>query len=319
MATYTEFHIGVNDSEKRLDRVVRVFLGETPLSTIYKSIRTGNILINGKKKKPGYRVSEGDRIDIRDNLLPSNTGVYPEENKTNEHFTFTNNILYENDDILAINKPSGIKVHDGNNSLEAAVRNYLRAKLPESLSFQPGPIHRLDRNVSGLILFSKSIKGAREGAELFKNKAIEKYYIALCENTVKKGGSINSPLSRDKIRGMTEQKDSGVPAKTDYTPIVWSEGYTLLLIRIHTGRTHQIRAHMAHSGYPIVGDTKYGAKNDKNEILLHSWVIKFPDNCNICDKNILYAPIYEKKAKRIAHILGFDSLGPLIDRMKNRI
>jgi 23S rRNA pseudouridine955/2504/2580 synthase len=183
-------------------------------------------------------------------------------------------VLHEDNGILALNKPQGI---DAQIELCALARVYLEGKLPPSLSFSPGPLHRLDKGASGVMVFGKSLAGAREFSELLRGGLLQKTYVALLE------GSLNAPqVWQDKLAySNTLQRtllaDSGRAkyAETRALPLEVCGGLTLAKINIVTGRRHQIRAQAAARGFPLYGDGKYGGKNSP-PFFLHSRRLVFP-------------------------------------------
>jgi 23S rRNA pseudouridine955/2504/2580 synthase len=183
-------------------------------------------------------------------------------------------VLYEGNGILALNKPRGI---DAQIELCALARIYLEGKLPPSLSFSPGPLHRLDKGTSGVMVFGKSLAGAREFSELLRNGLLQKTYLALLE------GRLNAlQVWRDKLaysdalcRMLLADSGGAKYAETQALPLEVCSGFTLAKINIVTGRRHQIRAQAAARGLPLYGDVKYGSKNS-TPFFLHSYRLVFP-------------------------------------------
>ena len=299
-----------DDDGRRLDRVLRKALSDMPLSAIHRQLRKGEIKINGKKTSPSYLVKKGDEIAV-------NAGhEIRKEKETKRNSTFKLDILYEGEGILAVNKPVGINVH-GKNSLDDSVRSYLEQKLSPSLSFKPGPLHRLDRGSSGVIVFSSSLEGAREFSRLLREKKIMKYYLAVVLGEIKKEDIWEDDLSR------REKPETARIAITRVKPLAAAGGCTLVLAEIETGRTHQIRAQAAFHGYPLLGDSQYGAKpgnkisrktnslQESNESFhLHALRLEIPKE--ILSKNgtpnneklIVEAPLPESFRKKILEIFG---------------
>jgi 23S rRNA pseudouridine955/2504/2580 synthase len=206
-------------------------------------------------------------------------------------------ILYEDPDLLAVNKEAGVPVHGTEGSLDSLVRAYLGPKLPPSLSFRPGPLHRLDRPTSGIVVFSVSLTGARHFSALLREGKIHKQYLALVEGPrIDKPGRWEEPLLRDRENRRTIVSADGKPARTAYSPLAWypggkngnaekpADGYTLLVLEPETGRRHQIRAHAAFHGHPLAGDSTYGGRplpgprgNPPDPpFLLHAWKLRAP-------------------------------------------
>ena len=175
---FKEFSIGKDDIDRRIDRVVRKFLKTTPLTIIYKNIRSGFIRVNNKKIKNDYRMLEHDVLFIEDNFFNKSQQSEHKFSVTSINFE----TVFQNDDILIINKPVGINVQAATKddiSLDKIIKDdFIRSgKAEKSLSFLPGPLHRLDKNTSGLLAFSQSLIGARIFSEAFVNHSIKKTYL----------------------------------------------------------------------------------------------------------------------------------------------
>jgi 23S rRNA pseudouridine955/2504/2580 synthase len=277
--------LGSDDEGRRLDRVLRKALKELPLSAIHRALRKGDIRVDGKKKAPEYRCRQGEHIECRilgtaDSRL---CGVRGQETPRQALAALNLKIIYENDSLLFANKPSGQLVHGSADSLEQAVRGYLEGKLPPSLSFVPGPLHRLDRNSSGILCFSKSLEGAAAFSSALRKGEIGKTYLALLEGRLEGLHRWEDKLLR--IPGMQsrvlEAGDSGTinpkakAASMDILALTGSKELSLALVRLHSGRTHQIRVQSAYHGFPLAGDVKYGAGRRNFPYFLHSFRLSF--------------------------------------------
>ena len=288
-----------DDSGRRLDRILRKALKDLPLSAIHRLLRKGAVLIDGKASGPDYRVKAGQTITIMESNaeISLNNQSYPSRKEPKSQRPQEElEILFEGEGLLILNKPVGISVH-GKDSLEDQVISYLGPKLPHSLSFRPGPLHRLDKPSSGITVFSTSLEGARFFSNLLQKRKLKKQYLAIVEGTVKQAEVWWNELTRDhekkktftieaKSKSARSQTTSGQAksALTRITPMACNAGFTLILAEIETGRTHQIRAQAAAHGHPLLGDKKYGSKTvhtQKNSndpvFFLHAWQMEFPE------------------------------------------
>jgi 23S rRNA pseudouridine955/2504/2580 synthase len=272
-----------NDDNRRLDRVLRKALDTLALSAIHRLLRTGKVRINGEKASGGFRVRAGDTITVEGGeTMPDSPARGRGEGRAAGGLP----ILYEGGGLLILNKPAGIPVH-GKNSLDTRVKAYLETKLPPSLSFSPGPLHRLDIPTSGILVFSTSLNGAREFTRLLREGKLKKYYLAVAQGEMSGPETWEDSLVRDrktrKSAVIPRGADSGrekTAAKTAVTlvrPLMAGGGRSLLLLEIRTGRTHQIRSQAAFRGRPLWGDTKYGGTRLGGGILLHAALLVFPE------------------------------------------
>ena len=269
-----EVLITKENSNQRVDKFIRKYLNDAPLSFIYKTFRKKDVKINGKWVKENYILKENDllRIYISDEQLNefNNPIDISKINYQNEI-----NIVYEDNNILIVNKPKGILIHgdkgEKRKTLANSVLSYLYKKGEfnnDGASFIPSPTHRLDRNTSGLVVFAKNVLASQEMMNLFKtHEAIKKTYLLLSFNsTQNKEGEISFPLIKDSKNGFVrvgKLEEGAKEAKTLYKVIDENNDYSLIEATLITGRTHQLRVHFSAINLPIVGDEKYGdfAKN----------------------------------------------------------
>ena len=302
---FRDFTTGKDDDGRRLDRVLRIFLSEKSLGEIYKLIRKGLIKVNQKKTKPDAHVNQGDIISIAEFLFAENLEEKNTTTAVKQKAPVNLKIVFENQHLLIIDKPYGRSVHGSQNnndiSLDKEVLSYWEAQnkdsREQSLSFRPGPLHRLDRNTTGLLVFSKSLEGAKWFSESIKNHTVQKKYLGISEGNLKEvenwedkladaeeDESVFSALAKnDKHFHTVSQNDSGKIAITQAKPLAHGKlnGQTITLTEfaIKTGRKHQIRAQSQLHGHSLAGDKAYGGKKDKElkrEYYLHAYSLSFP-------------------------------------------
>jgi len=278
--------LGSDDEGRRLDRVLRKALKDLPLSAIHRALRKGDIRVDGKRQSPDYRCRRGDRIECRIHG-PGLAGAFPardaHEQPIHDRPHAFPAIIHEDDFLLFVNKPQGQLVHGSTDSLDEEVRRYLRGRLPHSISFVPGPLHRLDRNSSGLLCFSKSLEGAVRFSAALKSGKVHKTYLALLEGRIAGGHRWEDRLlrgadRRSRVLPADASDASAGKAKTaslDIVGVAGTDDHSLALIRLHSGRTHQIRVQSAHHGFPLAGDVKYGASRRNFPYFLHAFRLSF--------------------------------------------
>lgn len=290
---FKEFIAGHDDNDRRLDRIIRNFISKERLSNLYKTIRKGLIQVNGKKTGPEQHVFEGDTIKIASFLLENNN----EEEKVISKYKFPYQIIFQNENIIIINKPYNKNVHGTEDSIEKDVEKFYSFYTPvkTSLSFKPGPLHRLDRMTTGLLAFSWSLQGAQWFSENIANHNIKKTYIGIVQGHITKEYEWNDYVSKEnddsknfhKVEISTSYKEDSKLAITKIYPL-WNGKYknidiSLVKYSIETGRTHQIRSQSALHGFPLLGDTAYGGirLNIMQTLFLHAYQLDIPDNNKI--------------------------------------
>jgi 23S rRNA pseudouridine1911/1915/1917 synthase len=220
-------------------------------------ITIGAVTVNGERKKPSYQPKPGDRIKI--SFLPKSVRLEVPEN-------VEFGLLYEDNSILVINKPPGLVIHPSAGHYTGTLVHGLLYKCRNLSSFgdpiRPGIVHRLDKDTSGVMVVAKSDEAHDFIANQFKRREVKKRYLTLVHGNVEdKKKIIDFPISRHPVKRkeMSVSLLKGRPAMTEWEVIsVFPLGFSLLRISLHTGRTHQIRVHMAYTGYPVVGDIVYG-------------------------------------------------------------
>lgn len=253
----TEIYVD-EDKDIRIDSYLAEELKEISRSNIQKMIKEGLITVNGKKIKPRYLVRTGDYIEIKI-LEPKKINI-PAEN-------IPLNILYEDDDIAIIDKPQGMVVHPASGNYSGTLVNALLYHM-DSLSTmggqeRPGIVHRLDKDTSGLLIISKNDFSHSILVNEIKERRVKRIYYCLVYGNIKVDkGVINAPIGRDPVdrRRMTVIDKNSKEAITHFKVLERFNRYTLLEVELETGRTHQIRVHMAYIGHPVVGDIVYSNK-----------------------------------------------------------
>ena len=257
--------------EERIDKYLAEELGISR-STVKKMIAEEFVLVNGKEVKASLILSEADELFVKDGFI---------KEASFEAEDIPINIVYEDDDLLVINKKSGMVVHPGNGNTSGTLVNALMhytKNLSNKEAFRPGIVHRIDKDTSGLMLVAKNDKAHDILAEGFKNKTIKREYIALvCGVIGEDSGVIDAPIGRDAKdrKKMCVTSENSKKAVTHFKVLKRYEHYTLLRLILDTGRTHQIRVHMKYIGHPVYNDPVYGkAYNDFGQFL-HSASIDF--------------------------------------------
>ena len=254
-----KYIIKEQESGLTLEKYVKKVLNVAPLSFIYKLFRKKDVKINGHWQDKKYVISTDDEISIF--VTDEQLEDFVEKNKFINSNQIAKNIVYEDKNLLIINKPRGLIVQpDASNdiSLDKMVCEYLSNDTTNA--FTPGPVHRLDRNTSGLIVFGKNIQTLQYLSEIFKDhELVSKHYVALVVGDVKEDGIIDKPLYKGCNNMVyVSDKEEAKPAQTIYHVLERYGEYTLLDLILLTGRSHQIRVHMASINHPVVGDEKYG-------------------------------------------------------------
>lgn len=268
--------INVDEDNIRLDTYVARKVPEISRTMIQKLIESGDVLVNGDKKKLSYKVLSGDIITIN---IPEakEVDLKPQEIPVE--------VVYEDNDIIVVNKPKGMVVHPANGNPDGTLVNAIMAMCKDSLSgiggeLRPGIVHRIDKDTSGLLIVAKNDKAHIEMSNQIKNHEVKKIYIALVRGIVGEDeATIDMPIGRStKDRKKMAVVKNGKEAVTHFKVLKRYDKYTLLEVKIDTGRTHQIRVHMAEIGHPVVGDMVYS--NGKNDFgvegqMLHAKSLDF--------------------------------------------
>lgn len=353
--------IGGNQAGQRLDKFLRKYLPNAGTGFLYKMMRKKNIILNGRKAEGSEMLAPGDRVDFFfseetfakfSGLTQYNEALQRTENPQNKknvqnaettlikegqkayHRLRGITVLYEDENILVLNKPDGVltqKADKEDSSLNEWLIGYLLEREPlfqrELHTFRPSVCNRLDRNTSGIVLCGKSLAGSQYLSRCIRERSIRKFYRTICAGCLKEPQAIYGYLAKDTERNRVTVWEDGNkasqkadPIHTAYTPLAWNDqpqdskvlrtdealrnngtiqnnkalqpaealfscGYTLLEVELITGKTHQIRAHLAGIGHPLIGDFKYGSTDINNQLkeryglshqLLHACRVEFP-------------------------------------------
>ena len=274
------------EAPQRVDRFLVKYLNQASKGTVHKLLRKKAIKVNGKRIKENFMLSVDDVMQIF--LADDTFATLREEPKKVSAEEVDLDVVYEDSEILVLNKPVGLLTHpDKNeykNTLATKVLYYLADLVGKT--FKPAPIQRLDKNTSGLVLFAKTYESLKEYNIYMRERKIGKRYITVVEGNVKSSGEVKGFLTKDERTNrvtLSETEGEGVFVHTKYNPIKYQSGYTLCEIELLTGRSHQIRASLSWIGFPIVGDAKYGGRKVAGYPyqLLHAWKLILPNGNKI--------------------------------------
>lgn len=269
-----EIKIGKNESKQRLDRFLKKYLGKAPSGFIYRMIRKKNIEVNNSRAKPDTIIIEGDKIQF---FLADET---IEKFKTEEKEVKSNlipDIIYEDKNIILINKAAGILSHGASGNFEENIVDSMISYLIEKedyiprleKTFTPAVCNRLDRNTSGIIIGAKNYGALKSINRAIKAGAVRRFYKTIVKGTIKEELTHRAYLLKDEDKNKVEIRERSFKDSKEIVTVVKplenKEGYSLLEVELITGRTHQIRGHLASLGYPIIGDRKYGDRRVNKE------------------------------------------------------
>lgn len=313
-----KIEIGPNEAGQRIDKFIRKWLKDVPLSAIYRSLRKGDIKVNGKKVKEKYSLAEGDVVETRE--------ITSTEKK--QAFTRIDNklkITYEDENMLIVEKWPGVLVHsdskDGEPTLTDYVLSYLFDKgdyQPEKeVTFTPAPCNRLDRNTSGIVLFGKNYESLKLLNEMIRERRIKKYYEALIRGRIK-DGLYEAYISKDEDSNISKIYETPRPntkkIAMEVKNIQSCGTYSFIEIDLITGRSHQLRAHLSYLNNAIVGDSKYGNK-EVNSFFVNKYGLNY---------QYLYA--FKMVFKDCPELLEYmenktisESIPPVLKKIKNDV
>ncbi|MFW6338214.1 MAG: pseudouridine synthase [Alkalispirochaetaceae bacterium] len=339
------FTAGRDDHGRRLERILRKLFPGVPRSAINKALRKGDVRVGGGRAKADHRIEEGDLIEIRASFAA-------EARRPAERVSVSPTvdgggsleILFRSEDLLAVNKPPGLAVH-GSDSLTGRVRGLLATEARDpgagggnarprtrsvggSLSFRPGPLHRLDKGTTGVIVFGLSLEGSKRFSAALKERRLTKLYLALLR------GRLPRP---ERWQDTLEAEGKERFADLSVAPIIYFEKATLAVCAPHTGRTHQIRRQAALHGFPLLSDYAYqgrpttgagtppGIPRLSGGFILHALSLSAPAELALGFSAIL-APLPEKSANRLGSFVAANSAvefalreGPLSERLARSV
>lgn len=282
MESHNIVQFTVSESGERLDKIIIAQLPALSRAQVQALIKDGMVTVDGETSKPSAKLKGESLIQVTLPVVEDESIIEPE--------SLDLDIRYEDEHIIVLNKPSGLVVHPGVGNVQGTLVNALLARYPEMIDMQDDPqaegrmgiVHRLDKDTSGLMVVARHVEALYQLMGQFQARTVEKYYTALLERRPKTNtGTIDAPIARDprQRKRMAVVRD-GKPAVTEFELIDdnFLDGRALVRLRLHTGRTHQIRVHMAFIGCPVVGDIVYGYRKQRTGLkrqFLHASELAF--------------------------------------------
>lgn len=290
-----ELVISKYEAGQRFDKFLAKYMELAPKSFFYKMMRKKNITLNGKKAAGNEKLEKGDTVKLF--LSEETIEGFREKKKRGVHTGAKLDILYEDEQVMLINKPAGMlsqKAEKGDISMVEHLISHLldTGEVTEEMlkTFRPSLCNRLDRNTSGIVAAGKTLQGLQMLSGLFKERTLHKYYLCIVKGVIKEEQDVRGWLLKNEktnqVRIFKSETKDAKPIHTKYRPLADNGQETLLEIELLTGRTHQIRAHLSYMGHPIFGDPKYGDAVLNKKLasecglhmqLLHAWHLVFPE------------------------------------------
>jgi 23S rRNA pseudouridine955/2504/2580 synthase len=299
--------ISAEDAGQRIDNFLQRFLKGVPKSRIYRLLRKGEVRVNKGRARPEYRIKSGDQVRIPPVRVAAARATRPREAELGG---LVEAQLYEDERLLVLNKPAGMAVHGGS-GVSFGVIEALRALRPSAPYLEL--VHRLDRDTSGCLMIAKRRSELRNLHQLLRTGQVHKRYLLLVQGVWKHGPrEVDVALKKNQLRGgerVVTVDQEGKQALTRFRPLVCYSGASLMEAELETGRTHQIRVHAAHLGYPLAGDAKYGDAGFNREmrslglkrLFLHAHYVAFRDPDR--DRTVeVSAPLSAELRKLIQHL-----------------
>ena len=298
-----EFIVKATDAGVRLDRFLANSANEFSRSRIQTLIREGFVTVNGDVPRAREIVRAGDRIVLVEPAVQA-VDLFPEK--------IALSVLFEDNDLIVINKPAGISVHPGAGRKRGTLVNGLLSHCKNLSGIggeeRPGIVHRLDKETSGCLVVAKNDFAHLDLSRQFAARTVEKIYLALVAGKLRRGsGTIVAAITRHRVhrKKMTIAREGGREARTDFKVLRTGREASLLECRLHTGRTHQIRVHLQHLGHPILGDIVYGRRHAGNfsRQMLHAWKLAF-DHPRTKERMHFEAPVPEDFKRSMSEVLS---------------
>ena len=278
-----ELIVTSDNDDRRLDRFLRVSFPSVPLGQIMKSIRTGQVRLDGKRAKQDTRLAEGQTISVPWGETEQRASVTQEAKVEN---VASLNVLYRDEFVLMVEKPSGLLTQPSKKGEDSLISRVLKELNWQRKDYVPATVQRLDRNTSGIIIVPLTGKSQRIFAELIKEGKITKIYRAVVRGQVPSEGRIDAPLVKDTKTNTVRVARSGETSQSSLTLFRkikdLKQGGSLVEANLVTGRPHQARVHLSHIGCPIMGDMKYGNFH-ASRLMLHAYQVTLPEDARLAE------------------------------------